>query len=175
MLIEADGVATVIATDGAAKGRQLCSAWLSNTGAAYIRAGKAMTGLRVTSLDLHAELYALAHAEATHPKAVTLLTDCQSAVSLIERWQAGTLVPIPGYRGRSLIAFSHRIGQRVEPVTVRWVRGHARHPLNEGADALASLGLRARRDGLSKVQVRERAMGIAVAFAAEFAAIPGVN
>jgi ribonuclease HI len=57
-----------------------------------------------------------------------------------------------------------------ERLDIRWIRSHQGEPLNEGADALARLASRyVKGDSeLSAAAYRERAGGLASAFAAEF-------
>jgi ribonuclease HI len=162
---KSDTSAVIVAADGSARKEVICSAWLSDSGGWFLHSRPAnLYGRNNPHAALHAELYALAAAEKNHPHQVVLLTDCQAAEWYIKQWQSGNNTQIPNYLGRSLLIFSDRVRQRGETLHVEWVKGHSMHPLNEGADALASLGCRADRDGITKAEVRDRANGLAIAF-----------
>ncbi|WP_159104749.1 ribonuclease HI [Plantactinospora sp. BB1] len=75
---------------------------------------------------------------------VVLLTDSQDTVELIEEWRTGSTRMPRGYtvqraseRPAKLELLRRNVVKHFELITVRWVRGHTGHPLNEGADALA--------------------------------------
>lgn len=152
----------LVATDGSARGDYAGWANLSDVGGWTVHARE--FSFHASNVALHAELYAMALTERQYLHAFTMLSDSQSAVDLVTDWINGKRTPIPGYEGRHLVDFARRVGSRKNPLTVQWVRSHDGHPLNEGADALARLGSRAIRDGLSKDELAERAAGIAAAF-----------
>jgi len=107
---------------------------------------------------------------------LTVLSDSQAAVAMVDRWKRGDAVMPAGYAAnesgvvRTLRVMQRRICSERERIEMRWVRGYCGHPLNEGADALARLGSRFRRGDrdLDEQEYRRRAAGIAKSFAAEF-------
>jgi ribonuclease HI len=161
----------VVATDGSVRtGRSvhIGCAYLDDAGdwwMEWVVRGRRQPG---TNLSLQAELRAIRNATTKHEHRVTVLSDCLEAVRLMERWQAGDLAPIPGYRGRTLINFARRVAQTGELFDVQWTRGHHGHALNEGADALARLASRRLKDGVPVRETRLRAAGIAAAFSGSF-------
>lgn len=153
-----------VATDGSVRRRQLGCGYLSDVGGWGVHAWPVQPRSHAHA-PLHAELHAMERAERRHHHDVTFLSDCQPAVDLVRAWLAGELRPVPGYTGTRLVRFAHRLAVRDQPLRVEWVRGHAGHPLNEGADALARLASRALADGLDRDEVYRRAVGLAQAFA----------
>ena len=103
------------------------------------------------------------------PRPPELLLDSTIAIRYLRAWQRGRIERMP--EGYSLLP---RRGPQPAPTLVRLagimaqhpemqlhhVRSHTGHPLNEAADALASLAQR----GLPTVETRSRAGGLAEAF-----------
>jgi ribonuclease HI len=135
-----------IATDGACKGNPGPGGW-----GAVLRAGvseKELSGFDPATTNNRMELTAAIEALSalTRPARVTLMTDSRYVMDGIEKWVAGW--QRNGWRTadrkpvrnddlwRALIAAAapHR-------VTWRWVKGHAGHPMNERADALANAAI----------------------------------
>jgi ribonuclease HI len=167
------GPAAIIATDGSVRKVRrdhVASAYLTDRGGWWICEFVNAPMMPTGSLPLHAELRAIRAAVFHYPTA-QVLTDSQNAVELVSAWKSGELLPVPHYAGTKLTTFSRWVAVHPDAVDVQWVRGHDRHPLNEGADSLARLGSRARRDGLTKDTLLERAQEIADAFAADFRAV----
>jgi ribonuclease HI len=97
---------------------------------------------------LQAELRAIANAlhtlGADHP--ITLLCDSQQALGFLTLWRDGHDVMPGGYnversggRESTLAKLARRVRDSDGRIEWDWVRGHAGHPLNEGADALAKM------------------------------------
>jgi ribonuclease HI len=103
------------------------------------------------------------------PRPPELLLDSTIAIRYLRAWQRGRIERMP--EGYSLLP---RRGPRTAPTLVRLagimaqhqeirlhhVHSHTGHPLNEAADALASLAQR----GLPEVETRSRAEGLVEAF-----------
>jgi ribonuclease HI len=103
------------------------------------------------------------------PRPPLLLLDSTIAIRYLHAWQQGRIERMP--EGYSLLP---RRGARSAPTLVRLagimaqhpeirlqhVHSHTGHPLNEAADALASLAQR----GLPQVETRSRAEGLVEAF-----------
>ena len=136
----------IIYTDGACRGNPGPGGW-----GALLMFGdkdKALTGGEVLTTNNRMELTAAIHAlEAlTRPCRVELHTDSQYVRNGVSDW-------IHGWKKRGWLTADkkpvknedlwRRLDAARERHTVdwRWVKGHAGHPLNEKADALANLGL----------------------------------
>ena len=144
-----------IYTDGACSGNPGPGGWgvilMSGEHKKEIMGGELMT--TNNRMEMTAALKAL---EAlTRPCKVELHTDSQYLRQGITQWMAGWKAR--GWRTadkqpvknedlwRALDAARAR-----HEVTWKWVKGHAGHPLNERADALARAGLQATRDAARK-------------------------
>ena len=111
---------------------------------------------------------------------LTILTDSQESVAMVNRWRAGDEVLPRGYTTdravglAGLVEAQRRVRKHRDRIDIRWVRGHDGHLLNEGADALAKLARRYRLpgSGLTPSEYRRRAAGLADGFAAAFAEQP---
>jgi ribonuclease HI len=95
---------------------------------------------------------------------ITVLTDCQDAVSYLQRWRQGRFEYPRGYsifrisgNKPSLQELAEYVRREQDLVRFRWLRGHTGHPLNETADSLAKLGLRTVRHAYDKSEVRRLA------------------
>ena len=170
MKVLTDPGSTVVAVDGSYRYHTLGFGYLGDTGSWWLRLRPLAAHERRGPRALHAELHSIASAIQHHPGPLDVLCDCWAAVELVRAWQAGQSDPIPGYSGSRLRTLGASVLARSAPLSVRLVPGHAGHPLNEGADALARLASRALTDGLSMPAVRSRAVGLASAFALAFAA-----
>jgi ribonuclease HI len=164
--------ARVVAADGSrrsGKPPMSSSAWLSDTGGWGLRARGAIG----TPDVLYSELRAIGNACTENSGELLVLSDSQSAILLLQRWIEGHSVTLPRVWNPPMVhaiqTFLDSLHIREGQVRFEWVRGHAGHPLNEGADALASLASRARRDRLATAEVKHRAEGIAEAFSAAYA------
>lgn len=116
--------------------------------------------------SLQAELRAIAAALQSigrdHP--VQLLCDSTDALSFLTLWRDGHEVMPGGYnlersggRESTLARLARRIRQSGDEIQWDWVRGHAGHPLNEGADALAKMSRAWAAGRLDKDTVAEQA------------------
>jgi ribonuclease HI len=142
----------VIYTDGACSGNPGPGGW----GAILMAGGKEreIMGGEANTTNNRMELMAAIRAlEAlTRPCKVELHTDSQYVRQGITEWMRGWKArgwktadkkPVKNEDlWRELDAARAR-----HEVDWRWVKGHAGHPLNERADALARAGLKAARDG----------------------------
>jgi ribonuclease HI len=141
-----------IATDGACKGNPGPGGW-----GAVLRAGvsqKELSGFAPLTTNNRMELTAAIEALSalTRPAEVLLVTDSRYLMDGIEKWVAGwqrngwrtaDRKPVKNedlWRALLAAAAPHR-------VRWQWVRGHAGHPLNERADALANAAIAAARAG----------------------------
>ena len=103
------------------------------------------------------------------PRPPELLLDSTIAIRYLRAWQQGRLERMPdGYsllprRGPqtapTLVRLAGIMAQHPE-IRLQHVHSHTGHPLNEAADALASLAQR----GLPEVETRSRAKGLVEAF-----------
>lgn len=130
----------VVASD-ASKGaaRKGVAAWVSQEG---VFATREVSG-SVADIESHAVAMAARHLCARRAGRGVVLTDSQAAVAAWravvetdgapgERWRLGTEA-----RSAMVRAWAALRAERVAPPAVRWVRGHAGHPLNEAADAVS--------------------------------------
>lgn len=111
-----------------------------------------------------AELRAVKKAVRRHHHEVHILCDSQGVVNLVQAWQRGEDLDMPNFGWDGLDTFRRFVLAEPDRFTISWTKGHAGHPLNEGADALARLASRTLIDGLSKARATDRAVGIAAAF-----------
>ena len=103
------------------------------------------------------------------PRPAELLLDSTIAIRYLRNWQRGRIERMPeGYsllprRGPqsapTLVRLAGIMAQHPE-IQLQHVHSHTGHPLNEAADALASLAQR----GLPAVETRSRAEGLVEAF-----------
>lgn len=97
---------------------------------------------RTLQAELRACSAALRHIDPATP--VRILTDSRNAMNFLLLWRDGYDIMPSGYqtaRSGGRLATLQRLAARMAQggVDVEWVRGHAGHPLNEGANALAKL------------------------------------
>jgi ribonuclease HI len=128
---------------------------------------------RAVVAELRAVWHAVGPMLPTTP--VTVLTDSQSACRFVEEWKTGSERMPAGYLGSArhtprLLVLARAVALHPDNLTVRWVRGHAGHLLNEGADCLARLGCRWSVQRLTRAAVADRARFVAEGFLAD----PGV-
>jgi ribonuclease HI len=103
------------------------------------------------------------------PRPPELLLDSTIAIRYLRAWQRGRIERMPeGYsllprrgpqRAPTLVRLAGIMAQHPE-IRLQHVHSHTGHPLNEAADALASLAQR----GLAAVETRSRAEGLVEAF-----------
>lgn len=178
-----DGAPVTVATDGSVRQRHAGFGWLASSGD-YGLAGYWLSTKRIgTQPVLVAELRAIGAAVSALPRHhLTVLSDSQLAIAMVNRWKRGEPVMPADYpaeepeREHCLHAARRRIYVERDRIELRWVSGHSGDPLNEGADALARLGSRYRRGDadLDDDEYHRRAAGIAQAFAAEFRRVASV-
>lgn len=163
---------TVVAVDGSMrkirKGRTVGMAWVDDAGDWWLDYFPFHPRFNSAAHVFHAELRAVKKAVLLHNHKVDVLCDSQGVVELVQAWQRGETGDVPKYYWTGLYQFRDVVHADPDRFTITWVRGHAGHPLNEAADALAGLGSRARRDGLTRAAVAERASGIAASFASTY-------
>ena len=108
---------------------------------------------------------------------LTVFCDNSYAVSMARKWMQGQQILPEGYsteraegKTAGLVIAQRRLHLNRARLDIRWARSHQGEPLNEGADALARLASRyVKGDSmLSPAEYRERARGLADAFAADF-------
>lgn len=170
------GEPLTVATDGSVRGRFSGYGWLAGDGRHHLHGATTHKVLRRREAILLAELTAIADAIRSLPgRPLIILTDSTVARRLIGAWMGGHDVDPPGFRAATLeqhppTPLRDTVRDNGGRLTVRWVKGHCGHPLNEGADALARLASRyAQGDsGLSVAEYKYRAEGLAVSFAEEF-------
>lgn len=168
----------VVSADGSVRGKFSGHGWLASDGQYGLRGRvdrKTMIGSRPS---LVAELRAIDDAvRKLTGRHLTVFCDNSYAVSMARKWMNGEEILQTGYttdRGSGkpagLVTARRRMYVNRERLDIRWVRSHRGEPLNEGADALARLASRyVRGDSeLSPAGYRERAGGLASAFAEEF-------
>jgi ribonuclease HI len=178
-----DGGPVTVATDASVRQRHAGFGWLASFGG-YGLAGYRSSPKRVGSQPvLVAELRAIGAAVSALPRHhLTVLSDSQLAIAMVNRWKRGEPAMPADYpteepdREHCLHAARRRIYVERHRIELRWVHGHSGDPLNEGADALARLGSRYRRGDadLDDDEYHRRAAGIAQAFAAEFRRVASV-
>jgi ribonuclease HI len=136
-----------IATDGACKGNPGPGGW-----AAILQAGareKVLSGAEPMTtnnrMEMTAALRALEALKA--PSAVTLLTDSRYLLDGMTKWLPGWKAN--GWRTAAKAPVKNAdlwmaLDRAAAPHRIRWewVKGHAGHPLNERADALANEAIR---------------------------------
>ena len=168
----------VVAADGSVRGKHTGYGWLASDGQHGLHGrvdSKSMIGFRTSMVaELRAIDDAVLKLTGRH---LTVFCDNSYAVSMARKWMGGEEILPQGYttdRGNGkpagLVTARRRIHLNRERLDIRWIRSHQGEPLNEGADALARLASRyARGDsGLTLSGYRERATGLAKAFAREF-------
>lgn len=145
----------ILATDASNHPAAISMGWVSSTGQYGVKANKYPRSVsrqdRITVAELRAIEYALRHVRTCTDAPVHVLADSKSALSYLDKWANGTS-PMPnGYsvarkagKTPALLSLADRVRRMVAAGTLSWehVHGHRGHPLNEGADSLAKLGLR---------------------------------
>lgn len=170
--------ALTVAADGSVRGRFCGYAWLASDGQYGLQGridSRTVIGRRASMV---AELRAIDDAvRRLTRRHLTVYCDNSYAVSMARKWMDGQEILPEGYRtdratGRQagLVIAQCRLHRNTARLDIRWARGHRGEPLNEGADALARLASRYVKgdSGLTPAQYRERAQGLADAFAADF-------
>ncbi|WP_170990787.1 ribonuclease HI [Herbidospora galbida] len=164
----------VAASDAAYKGRFGGLGFIVSNGHYGMKHWPPDTGMRLLdpsgrSKVLVAELRAAAMAvKALGERAgkAALLLDSAVAISYLHTWQKGDVERMPdGYSLRprtsgaqpTLVRLAHQVAE-LPRLRIEHVKGHAGHPLNEAADALADIAMRNPADR------RERAEGVVDAF-----------
>lgn len=166
------------ATDGSVRGKFTGYGWLASTGEYGLCGFRHSTKQIGSKAVLIAELRAVdAAVRILHSEHITVISDSQDAIAMIEGWMAGQTNLPAGYttaradgQPAGLVAAQRRLHAQQDRITLSWVKSHHGHPLNEGADALARLARRyaAGADDLTAAEYQRRAAGLAEAFAAEF-------
>jgi ribonuclease HI len=168
-----------VATDGSAAHRRIGWGWLAVDGQhGYGSASPSRRSCATHSLAVLAELRGISAAiDGVPGRDLLILTDSRAAITLVREWIAGGDRVPPGYPttqlGASAMGGLLRIQKQVRRdahrIDIRWVRGHAGDPLNEGADSLAKLARRHAEGtwGFTAEEIPGRARSIAEAFATE--------
>lgn len=161
-----------VATDGSVRGKHAGLAWLSCTGHFGMAGYRSSLNTVGRQPVLVSELLAIGDAvgELTR-RQLSIVTDSQDAVAMVDRWKRGdTVMPVEYPADGPLHVARRQIHVDRRRITVRWAPGHCGEPLNEGADALARLASRHQRgdEDLHFDEYRRRAAGIAEGFASEF-------
>jgi len=170
--------ALTVAADGSVRGKFSGSGWLASDGQYGLNGrvdSKRVIGRRASMV---AELRAIDDAVLRlNGRHLTIFCDNSYAVSMARKWMAGQEVMPEGYRTEraegkpaGLVVAQRRLRLNKSRLDIRWTPSHQGEPLNEGADALARLASRYVKgdSGLSAAEYRQRAGGVAEAFAAEF-------
>jgi ribonuclease HI len=168
----------VVSADGSVRGRFSGNGWLASDGQYGLRGRIDTKAIIGPQSPLVAELRAIDDAvRRLTRRRLTVFCDNSHAVSMARKWMAGEDLLPRGYiterasgKTAGLVTASRRMYLNRERLDIRWIRSHQGEPLNEGADALARLASRyVKGDSeLSAAAYRERAGGLAGAFAAEF-------
>lgn len=172
----------VAATDAAYKQRSAGVAYITSGGRWGLRQRWDSRGRLNTSgpsAVLVAELRAAGHLLEHGEPPSLLLSDSQNALSYLQAWQRGEMSRMPpGYSLRPrgpdgkdapcLVRLAQLMAG-LPSLRLEHVRSHSGHPLNEAADALASLAMRRLPAG----ETRVRAAGIAEAFIGAWACAAG--
>ncbi|MCP9209699.1 ribonuclease HI [Streptomyces cucumeris] len=159
----------IVATDAAVADRHMAMAYVASDGryglSFHPYQGHISGTHRTDVAELRAIMFALERVfDGRESRPVRVLTDSRNALAYVTDWKAGEDRMPPGYdiglRSRglqpTLIALSRKV-LRHQMITVRLVRGHAGHPLNETADSLAKLGLRTLRGWCGTTEARSLA------------------
>lgn len=167
-----------VAADGSVRGRCCGYGWLASDGQYRLRGkidSRRIVGRRITTVT---ELRAIDDAvRSLTRRHLTIYCDNSFAVAMARKWMAGEDILPEGYTTErdggtpaGLVVAQRRLHRNRERLDIRWTRSHQGEPLNEGADALARLASRFVKGNseLTADSYRERAAGIAEAFAAHF-------
>lgn len=114
--------------------------------------GRYEVSTHITRVPLVAELAAIHLALCAHPgRPATVVSDCRPALNALDHTACTGVIALPRSAGgnREAARLVHRINleRQSRPVTLRWVKGHAGHPLNEAADRLAVQARRCVQNG----------------------------
>lgn len=176
----ADHGPLTVATDGSVRQKRAGFAWLSSCGRYGLDACRSSRKWVGGEAVLVAELLAVNAAITSLPRhRLTVLSDSQNAIILLNRWKQGELVMPRGYpdtpleRQWCLHTMRRRVLIERDRIDLQWVRGHSGMPLNSGANALARLSSGRRRSGLSEDEYHARAAEFAATFAAAYRRIAG--
>lgn len=156
----------VVATDAAVKGRRAGLGWLSTTGffgaLGHYYPFEYSGPDETTIAELRAVAYAWDHIDPTGP--ITILVDSRAALTYLNGWLGGDNAMPASYQSHyrmrrdgtpALVRLARSIVIH-GPVTVEWTEGHVGHPLNEGADSLAKLAVRADLTGAAAARTCEQ-------------------
>jgi ribonuclease HI len=97
------------------------------------------------------------------PTPVLLVCDSMKTVDLVGAWRRGDTTKLPaGYSLRprmnggrpTLVAVAEAVHEHRAMISVKWVKGHSGHPLNEAADSVAKIG----REVGERITAPERAV-----------------
>lgn len=167
-----------VAADGSVRGKVNGFGWLASDGQYNLHGRNDSRKVIGTKPSLVAELRAIDDAvRRLNNRYLTIICDNSFAVSMTRKWMDGDGILPLGYTTErpngalaGLVIARERIRRNKDRLDIRWVRSHQGEPLNEGADALARLATRYVKgdSGLSSAEYRQRASGLASAFAADF-------
>lgn len=170
--------ALTVAADGSVRGRCCGYGWLASDGQYGLHGRLNSSNVIGRRASMVAELRAIDDAvRKLAGRHLTILCDNSYAVSMARKWMDGQETLPEGYsteraegKPAGLVVAQRRLHLNRNRLDIRWTRSHQGEPLNEGADALARLASRyVKGDSeLSLAQYRERAQGLAGAFAADF-------
>jgi ribonuclease HI len=148
---------TVAATDGSALGNPGPGgwAWVAEDGRHAFAGARHSTNNRMELRAVYELLRAMGHDEP-----LTIQTDSEYVVNIFTKW-------LEGWRKRGMKTSSRKPVENTDlieaidallngrQVTFEWTRGHAGHPLNERADALANGAARRASERLA-AEARDR-------------------
>lgn len=170
--------ALTVAADGSVRGRFCGYGWLASDGQYGLQGRVDSRKLIGRRASMVAELRAIDEAvRRLAGRHLTVYCDNSYAVSMARKWMDGQEILPEGYsteraagKQAGLVVAQRRLHRNPARLDIRWAPGHRGEPLNEGADALARLASRYVKgdSGLTPGEYRERAQGLADAFAAAF-------
>lgn len=152
-----DSDLVVVATDAALDTTRVAGGYIASSGhyGCWAHPYPHQTGSidRTTTAELRAVLWGLeAVLPDTPTQTIQVLTDSQSAVTLLKAWANGDLLWKPGDHKPTWSRLQD-IVKDTPRLRFEHQKGHAGHPMNETADSLAKLAFRYSRGQMPKADV----------------------